>query len=231
MEVFALFGPQGSGKGTQGKILAEKKNFAYFDTGSQLRKMSEEDTDLGKEIKSCVDKGIFVSDKLIMQTVVEFIKSVRNQVKGIVFDGIPRNQKQREMFEEAILEETGVQPQGILINIPKKEVIKRLSGRWMSRSKNKIYISKEAGLKDGCLEEDLYQRADDKDPKAIEDRIATYYEKTEPVVRWYKSAGRLLEIDGTPPIEEVTKLVDQAIANQSSNWFTRLLRKFHKTTT
>jgi adenylate kinase len=205
---YIFFGVQGSGKGTQGKILAEKEGLNYFDTGSQLRKMAQEDTDLGREIKSCVDAGTLAPDELIMKMVREFIISA---ISGVIFDGLPRNEEQRKMFED-IMEELDRKPTGILIKISKEEAVRRAMNRWMSKSTGKIYMSKEAALADGCEEEDLYQRDDDKNQATVEGRIGTYYEQTEPVIDWYREQDRLIEVDGMPPIEEVTKLVDQAIS-------------------
>jgi adenylate kinase len=204
---FILFGIQGSGKGTQGKILAEKMNCAYFEMGGALRKLAQEPSELGQKVKATIEAGKLVSDELVIEIVANFLSQISTE-QGIVFDGIPRKEKQRSMLEE-LLQKNNREPVGIYIEIPEDEAKRRLTNRWMSKSTGKIYMSKELGLKE-CDESDLYQRADDNE-ESVKVRLAAYRDETLPVINWYKEQNRLITVNGTAPIPEVTVLIDKAV--------------------
>lgn len=204
---YILFGIQGSGKGTQGKILAKNHGFEYFEAGGELRKFAKETSESAKKVKEIMEQGKLVPVEVIMEIVEKFAEKI-DANKGIVFDGIPRNEKQRELFE-ALMQKLGRSPQGILIEIPEEEAIRRITNRWMSKTSGKIYMSKDLALQE-CPEEDIYQRADDNE-ESIKVRLAAYREETMPVINWYKKGGRLIVVNGTPPVEEVCKLVEEAL--------------------
>ena len=90
-----MFGIQGSGKGTQSKILKDYYDMAYFETGAELRKLAQEDSELGKKVKSIIEAGHLVDNDVVMEIVENFMKSVP-EGKGVIFDGIPRKMEQKE---------------------------------------------------------------------------------------------------------------------------------------
>ncbi|MBD3270862.1 AAA family ATPase, partial [Candidatus Peregrinibacteria bacterium] len=96
-----LFGIQGSGKGTQAKIIAEKYNMLIFETGKELRKVSEEQTPIGNKINDLINNGKLVSDDIIMEMLAEFLKNISNDQK-IIFDGIPRTLNQKKLFDQTL---------------------------------------------------------------------------------------------------------------------------------
>ena len=204
---YILFGIQGSGKGTQGKILAKNHEYEYFEAGGELRKFVKETSELAKKVKEIMEQGKLVPVEVIMEIVENFASKI-DVSKGIVFDGIPRNEKQRELFE-ALMQKLNRSPRGVLIEIPQEEAIRRITNRWMSKTTGKIYMSRELALQE-CPEEDIYQRADDNE-ESIKVRLAAYREETVPVINWYREQVRLIVVDGTPPVEEVCKLVEKAI--------------------
>jgi adenylate kinase len=204
---YILFGIQGSGKGTQGKVLAKERDMEYFEAGGELRKLAKEDSDLARKVKEIMERGDLVPVEVIMEIVESFVSKLP-EGKGVVFDGIPRNEDQRALFEE-LMQKLGKAPIALLIEIPEEEAIRRITNRWMSKSTGRIYMSKELALEE-CSEDDIYQRADDNE-ESIRVRINAYKKETVPVINWYREQGRFIEVDGTPPIEEVTQLVDQAV--------------------
>lgn len=202
---FVFFGIQGSGKGTQGKMLAAKKGYEYFEAGGELRKLAREETELAKKVKSIMERGELVPVEVIMEIVENFLSKIP-KTRNVVFDGIPRNEKQRELFEK-LMKKAGRLPTGILIEIPEEESLRRITNRWMSKSTGKIYMSKEQALKE-CELKDLYQRADDNE-ESIRVRIKAYQKETVPIINWYKTQGRLRVVDGTPPVEAVAAAVEK----------------------
>lgn len=206
---FIFFGIQGSGKGTQGKILAEKNDLAYFETGGQLRRLASEDTELGRKVKSIIEAGNLVSDEVVIEIVRDFLHTIP-ATKRVIFDGIPRKEKQRAMLEELLFNE-GRNTIGVLIHIPEEEAKRRLLSRWMSRKTGKIYPSREMALIE-CSPEDVYQRTDDNE-QAIQVRIDNFKKETLPVIEWYRAQNRLVEIDGTKPVAGVTEELFSKVAN------------------
>ena len=205
---YIFFGIQGSGKGTQGKILAQKHGLEYFGAGNELRKLAEEDSELGNKVKKITEAGQLVSIETIIEIIGNFIKKIP-QNKGVVFDGIPRNNEQRVLFEE-LMNKLDKKPTALFIKISEEEAIHRITNRWMSKSTNKIYMSKDLALQE-CSRDDIYQRADDNE-ESIKVRINAYKKETIPVIDWYREQGRLIEVNGTPPIEEVAELVNKSLA-------------------
>jgi len=117
---YVLFGIQGSGKGTQGKFLAPKISASYFETGGELRRLSKEDSELGKKVKSIIEAGHLVQNEVVMEIVENFIKTNPNAGNPIIFDGIPRNGEQNGTFE-ALLNKMGRKYTGLYFELSKEE--------------------------------------------------------------------------------------------------------------
>ncbi len=118
-----LFGMQGAGKGTQGKIISEKREFVIFETGGELRKIREEDSELGKSVKSIMDRGDLVTNEIVMDIIENFLS--KNEGKRILFDGIPRSLQQKESFD-ILLSKYGRTLQGLYLTLPREEAISRM---------------------------------------------------------------------------------------------------------
>ena len=127
---FILFGIQGSGKGTQGKILTAKNIGAYFEMGGELRRLSSEDSELGKKVKSIIDAGHLVRQRLSWKS---WKISPNDKNTGIIFDGIPRSKEQNDQFI-TLLESLDRPYMGIYFELSKPEAERRLLTRRMCTS-------------------------------------------------------------------------------------------------
>lgn len=198
---YVLFGIQGSGKGTQGKILAEKLNAAYFETGGELRRLAAENSVLGKKVKSIIEAGHLVPNEVVMAIVENFIK--RHAAHAVVFDGIPRNAEQNETFE-ALLKKMGRTYTGIYFELSRSEAENRLLKRRICVGCKTVYPSnypKELAC-EKCGGE-LATRADD-NADSIRTRLNIFYRETLSVIENWKSRGKMLSVNGAETIKNVT---------------------------
>jgi|CXWL01.1.fsa_nt_gi adenylate kinase len=200
MKDLILFGVQGCGKGTQGRILVETKGYKLFETGKELRALIAGGSELGLKIKGIVEAGNLVSDEVVIEIVDSFLKNTP-ATEAVIFDGLPRKVTQKDLFEQ-VMQRYGRQPVGVLIQISDEIALQRLSNRWMSKATGKIFPSRETALAE-CPEDDVYQRADDT-AEAIKVRLANYHQETQPVIDWYREVGRLVEVEGDKATEAVT---------------------------
>lgn len=179
MKYFVLFGPPGAGKGTQATAMVEKYNLHHISTGALLRKEIAAGSELGQLAKSLIEKGNLVPDEVVEAMIENEFKSIRG-VDGFLLDGFPRTLPQAAALD-AILKKTAETVTGIVsIMIPDEMIMERIKGR---------------ALKEG--------RADDASEDIINNRIATYHNQTEPLIEFYKKAGKYHEIDGIGTIDQV----------------------------
>ncbi len=186
MKNIVLIGIQGSGKGTQARILIEKFGYILFETGAELRKIAEENTSLGKSIKAILERGDLVSNDITMQVIDNFLNNTPPE-KAIIFDSMPRFEEQRISFEALAAQK---QRDFIVleIHLSKEEAIKRL-------------------LKRATIE----KRADDT-PAGIERRIQNFYDHTKPMLEAWKKEGKVISINGEQSVEEVSSDILKALS-------------------
>lgn len=198
-----LFGMQGSGKGTQGKILAERYDLKVFDMGSQLRGMVESGSQLGNKVKDIIERGDLVDDDTIMQVVESFL-STATQEQSVVFDGIPRTMAQSEKLL-TLLKTHGREVFGLIVKISEEEAVKRLTQRRVCSNCKEIYPAFYKS--DDCSEcgGTLITRQDDSNTDAIKKRLENYSNETKPVIDYFKGKDRLIEVDGEQSIQDVTE--------------------------
>lgn len=199
---YVLFGMQGSGKGTQSKFLAAQKNLAVFETGAELRRLAKEESELGLKIKSIIEAGNLVPSEVVMEIIQDFISKLP-EGQAALFDGIPRSEEQKGLFD-ALMQEEGRDFTGVLIEITEEEALKRLTTRRVCSSCKTAYpafYEKEAC--EACGGE-LVTRKDDT-PEAIRVRLDTFLQKTVPVIEEYKAADKMIVVNGQQDIEAVTQ--------------------------
>ncbi len=204
-----LLGAPGSGKGTQGAVLAQKYNIPQVSTGDLLRAAVKAGSELGQKAKSAMDAGALVSDDIVIGLIRERLSEADAQ-SGYILDGFPRNIPQAEALD-AMLEELGQPLQGVvLLDVPFEELMQRLTGRRTCKDCGAIYNiystpPKQEDVCDAC-NGDLFQRADDNE-ETIGNRLKVYEEQTAPLVGYYESANKLHSIVGTGNIDEITDQV------------------------
>jgi len=204
-----LFGMQGSGKGTQGKILAERYNLKVFEMGGALRAMIASGSELGSRIKTIVEEGNLVSDDVIMKVVEEFV-NYEGKNHNVLFDGIPRTMGQSQKLQE-LLKSHNRDTFALEIKISEEEAIERLTKRRICSQCKEVYPAfykeKNCSECDGKLE----MRSDDSNLDSIQKRLDNFENETKPVIQDFYKKDRLIEVDGEQGIVDVTEeMIDKA---------------------
>ncbi len=201
-----ILGPQGSGKGTQAELLAQKYNLEHIDTGKFLREVARMNTALGKEVYETAN----VRKELVPDHILEEILRLKlNDVdrgQGLVLDGMPRNMGQVGFIEKIFLSFGRKLDKIFFLDVSEEESIKRISKRWIcEKCKTNFIMGKDIeNEREACLKcgGKLAQRIDDT-PEGIRKRLQVFKRETIPVLNYYKEKGILIRIDGARPIEKV----------------------------
>ncbi len=201
-----LLGPPGVGKGTQAKVLAERTGLVHVSSGDLFREYIKGQTELGGLAKSYMDKGELVPDDVTIAMIKD--RLARPDCKaGALLDGFPRTPVQADALHNLLADFKGDVDLVPFINADSTVLIERVSSRWLCRAQGHIYNMKSNPPKvpgkcdvDGS---ELYQREDDK-VETVANRIKVYAEQTAPLIDYYRRGNKLVEVDGTQPIEKVT---------------------------
>lgn len=206
-----LIGPQGSGKGTQARLLCQKFNLFYFESGEYLRKIAEKND----ELKKSLAKGNLVPDREMTSYLTAFFDE-RNLYDDIVFDGFPRTVAQYSFFKQWLSEKKVGLDLVIVLEISEAETIKRLSVRRMDPETSKIYNLITDPPPADVDSTKLIQRDDDK-PEAIMKRLKLYRQRTEPLIIELKRDTKVEEVDGERPIEVIAEDLFQIVDRRQNN--------------
>lgn len=197
-----LFGPPGSGKGTQGDLIEKTYGFPRISTGDLLRQAVREQTPLGQKAAELMNQGRLVSDEIVEEIVRDRIKDPNCQ-RGYVLDGFPRTIQQAKSLERM----DGKRREIVIeIEVDVDTVIRRLLSRKVCSSCGTVYnpvlhSSQEKGKCELCGGA-LIERADDQ-PEVIRQRMKVYQEQTEPVRDFYLKKSVYRKVDGSGRIQEV----------------------------
>ncbi|MFZ9388153.1 MAG: adenylate kinase [Chitinophagaceae bacterium] len=182
-----LFGPPGSGKGTQSEQLVEKYGLIHLSTGNLLRAEIAEKTPLGMEARSFIDKGQLVPDEVVIGMVDSYFEQNKD-ARGFLFDGFPRTVAQAKALDKLLeLRKTGI-ASVLALDVDEEELVKRLLNR-----------GKTSG------------RSDDTDESVIRKRFTVYMNETSPVADHYRKAKKLMSVKGTGTVEEIFGRLCEAI--------------------
>ncbi len=212
-KIVVLIGAPGAGKGTQARLLEDRRQIPQISTGDMFREMKTLDTPLAKEVQSIMASGKLISDELTFQIVRE--RTSKPDAEGtFVLDGYPRTAVQAEQLEQLAAEQ-GKDIQAVEVDVPRDELLKRLTGRRSCPVCGEIYniYSKPPTLDGFCDEHpetQLEHRADDSEDK-VRVRLETYDELTKPLLDYYERSGRLTKIDGTRDIGEIFSELNELI--------------------
>lgn len=188
-----LFGPPGSGKGTQSSRIAQKYKLVHLSTGELFREECRKGTVVGKVLGRYMEQGALVPDNIVLKqlykTAIRFIHS-----PGIIFDGFPRTLVQAQVFDKILEKKKNPLNLVICMVVEEKELIRRMIGR-----------SEDSGRKDDNRE-------------TIEKRVEVYHKQTKPLIHYYHNQGKLFRVSGMAPVETVTgriaKVVDTFIQHR-----------------
>jgi adenylate kinase len=181
-----LLGPQGAGKGTQGKLIASEHGIPHVATGDMLRAAMAAGTELGREVKPIYDSGGLVPDDLMIALIRERLGE-EDAREGFVLDGFPRTMPQAEALEEML----------------------RAIGR-------ELDVALEFQVPDQVGRERMLKRAaeegrTDDTPEAIHERLRLYHEETEPLIEYYRTRGNLVGIHAERPVNEVFSEIQRTL--------------------
>ena len=215
MKNIMFIAPPAAGKGTQAELVVEKYHIPHISTGDILRDIAKEDSEIGNYVKETLASGGLVKDDITYQLIEDRL-SKNDCKKGFIIDGFPRNIDQAYQYDK-ILDKLGYEVGNvILINIDKKTLEKRITGRRICEDCKEIYnindpenSPKQESICDNCGGK-LYQRSDD-NLEAFETRYQTYLDKTEPIIKHYKDMGVLTEVDGNDTVENIFQSIDKII--------------------
>lgn len=182
-----LFGPPGSGKGTQAERIISKYHLQHLSTGDMLRAEIAAQTRLGLEAKKLMDKGELVPDSVVVGMIENRLEAKKNAA-GFVFDGFPRTVKQAEELDKLLAKHQAPIKAVLSLYVTEAELTKRILNRGKTSGRN-----------------------DDQDEAIVKNRVAEYRAKTEPLVKYYEAQGKLHQIVGEGTIEEISNLLSQEI--------------------
>ena len=209
-----LLGPPGSGKGTQGERLNEDLRLPYYATGDILRGAVRDQTELGVSAKEYMDRGDLVPDEVIVGVIAERIDSEEAR-DGFILDGFPRTTPQAEALDAKLAELDRAVTAVLLIAVTDDEVVRRLGGRRTCEANGHVYHvefnpPKEEGVCD--IDGSPLLVRDDDQPDVIRKRLATYHEKTEPLVTYYDVRSVLRRVGGERDPDTVTEELRRTLA-------------------
>lgn len=185
-DIIFMIGPQGSGKGTQGRVLAERLGFYYWEMGAILREEAKHDTEFGRKVKELIGEGQLVPDEDVIKTLDEALPEIIKHQR-VVFDGVTRRKGQTEYLVNFLKQNGFNKFATVVINIPREESIKRLLVRAHHEFRN------------------------DDTPEKIERRLVQYEQDTLPAIEFLKSVGELFTINGLGTIEEVKARINETL--------------------
>ena len=181
-----LFGPPAAGKGTQAKRLVETRKMVQLSTGDMLRAAIASGSELGKRVSGIMERGELVSDGIVVELIEQRLPEAE-AAGGAIFDGFPRTIAQAQALDEMLAHRGSRIDLVIRLKVDDEALMKRVAGRFA-----------ESG------------RSDD-NPDSFKVRLAAYNAQTAPLLPYYQTQKKLVEVDGMGSIEEVAAAIDKAL--------------------
>lgn len=203
-----IFGPPGAGKGTQARLLEERREITQISTGDILRAALEEETPLGQKAKSYVESGELVPDELVRKLAEQAITD--EGYDDFVLDGYPRTQQQAEWLTEFLEEHEAPLDAVVSLEVPDEVLVRRLSRRRIHDETGETYHLDHDPPPDDVDPDLIVQRSDD-EPETVRNRLAVYREETEPLASYYEKQDALVSVDGVGNIEEVFQRIERVL--------------------
>ena len=200
-----FLGAPGSGKGTQGDIVARRLGLAHLATGDLFRAAVEDGGELGQRVGAYMARGELVPDEITIAMLLSRLRGL-GEARGVILDGFPRNVAQARALETALAATGEGIARVVYINVAPDELVRRLSGRWVCRRCQAPYnFDRSQGEVPPCSRcgGELYQRPDDAS-ETVKERLSVYLTRTAPLIDYYRGQGKLVEVSGAGSVEEVT---------------------------
>lgn len=208
-----LLGPPGAGKGTQARALGALWGIPQVASGDLLRAVVREDSDLGREAASYMDRGQLVPDDLVLKLVDARLRK-EDARPGFILDGFPRNVTQAEALAKGLERYKLKLDKVVAVIVPDEEIVKRISGRRTCRNCNAMYhVMFEPPAKPGVCDKcggELYQREDDAE-ETVRERLKVFAETTRPLLAHYDRLGLLAQVNGVGRTDQVEKRILTAV--------------------
>ena len=200
-----ILGPPGAGKGTQAEYIVERYNIPHISTGDIFRENIKNNTELGKEAKSYMDKGLLVPDDLVIALVEDRLNKA-DAKEGFLLDGFPRTVAQAVSLDSILDKNNDKLTKVINISVDPEILIERAVGRRVCKTCGMTYNvkfnpPKEEGICDKYVTK-LIQRDDDTE-ETVKTRISVYFDQTAPLIDYYRAQNLLVDIDGAKDIDKV----------------------------
>jgi len=214
-----LFGAQGSGKGTQAEMLSETLGIPHLASGDLFRKAIDEKTELGLKAKVYIDRGELVPDDLTVVMVLGRL-AMPDCARGVILDGFPRTVAQAQALDNG-LQIVGKQIDiAVYLKVPREELLKRLSGRYICRANQHVYnIYSNPPKVPGVCDIDgseLYQRPDDLG-EAVQTRLDIFFNETIQLLDYYGSQHKLAEVNGNQGIDQMQSELLETIQKRQAS--------------
>ncbi len=206
-----LLGPPGAGKGTQAKLIEERRGMKQLSTGEMLRAAVTAGSETGKKAKAIMDRGELVPDDVVVSIIADRL-GAPDVAKGFILDGFPRNTAQAEALD-AMLAGKGLKLDAVIeMKADDEALVERITGRYTCAKCGKGYHDKFerpklAGVCDACGSTEFTRRADDTE-KTVRDRLGIYNKQTAPLIAYYGGRGSLKTINGMAEIGSVTRQIE-----------------------
>ena len=210
-KIIVLIGAPGAGKGTQARLLEERKGIPQISTGDMFRALKNADTPLAREVQLLMKEGKLISDHVTFEIVKD---RTARETGSYILDGYPRTAVQARDLEN-LAEQQARDIQAIQVDIPLENLEKRMTGRRNCPVCGEIYNiyfkpPKNAGVCDFHPEAQLSHRSDDNE-ESVRTRLATYEASTKPLLDYYEQTGRLQKINGERGVEEIYAELEKLI--------------------
>jgi adenylate kinase len=208
-----LLGPVGAGKGTQARRIATRHGVPHLASGDLLREHRRNDTELGRQAKSFMERGALVPDDLVITMILERMRRP-DAHRGVLLDGFPRTLPQATALDRELANVGRRLKMAMYLDVPFEALVDRAANRWTCRTCQATYNyrvnpPRQQGVCDIDAGE-LYQREDDR-LDVVSERIKVYIQDTLPVVDYYRQRGILREIDGTADIQTVARDIEREL--------------------
>ena len=204
-----IFGAPGVGKGTQAKILASKLNIAHISTGDILREAIKKETETGLKAKAIVESGGLVPDDIMAGIILDVLKGDKCK-NGFILDGFPRTIEQAKILDNIFSEIKINRPIIVKLDAEDKIIIDRLTNRLVCSKCGNIIAKneyKEDYICPVCKAANSYYKRKDDDEEVIKKRLKVYHDTTAPVFDFYLNKAKVIEVDGTLNVEEVSNKI------------------------